>query len=572
MRSVGLLLLAAGLSMTGFGRAETQFPYSVAVPAGGVILRSGPGQTFYATDRVAAGASLEVYREEHGGWLAVRPPTGSFSLVERHQLKAGDEAGVAVVVQEDVLSCVGSRVQAVSSYVSQVRLRKDEPVELLAPWNDDAAAGEADVQAGAWCRIAPPAGEFRWLQASDLKPNRAPQPRSGDRVEPARESPPAETAGQAAAPKTSFEADGWRTKPADLAGSPPRSTPPATVAAEPVADSAAADGQRQTPTPATSAVAPRSDTDPGWTASPAVARPAADRQAAPVEMPVQAKHASQEPAASPVRVPVDGERLLGRPVSAPLAGAASTATAVKPAPPVPTAAAGVGGANVDASESPPRVPAPATSAPPVSAPAADRWTSRTPPPRQSIEELEVDLAMMVAQDAQAWRLAELRQRVDANLLRFETAEERVQARRLLDRISEFEQLQSRLAQVSAPTAQPVTTPASAPATAVPALAAAPAPLTASSPDGAADGASPDVKYDGSGWLVPVHSATGAAPPFALLDAQGEVLGYVSPTPGLNLQRYLRKQVGIFGLRGFVPTLNKPHVTAERVVDLDRHLR
>jgi len=82
----------------------------------------------------------------------------------------------------------------------------------------------------------------------------------------------------------------------------------------------------------------------------------------------------------------------------------------------------------------------------------------------------------------------------------------------------------------------------------------------------------EVKYDGSGWLVPVHSATGAAPPFALLDAQGEVLGYVSPTPGLNLQRYVRKQVGIFGLRGYVPTLNKPHVTAERVVDLDRHLR
>ena len=32
----------------------------------------------------------------------------------------------------------------------------------------------------------------------------------------------------------------------------------------------------------------------------------------------------------------------------------------------------------------------------------------------------------------------------------------------------------------------------------------------------------------------MHSATGTAPPFALLDAQGDVLGYVSPTPGLNL--------------------------------------
>jgi hypothetical protein len=174
--------------------------------------------------------------------------------------------------------------------------------------------------------------------------------------------------------------------------------------------------------------------------------------------------------------------------------------------------------------------------------------------------LEVDLAMMVAQDSQAWRLAELRQRVDANLVRFETTAERVQARRLLERIGEFEQLQSRMAQASPPTVPPATATASSP------------PAAGSAPADTAGSAAADVKYDGSGWLVPVHSATGAAPPFALLDAQGEVLGYVSPTPGLNLQRYVRKQVGVFGLRGYVPTLNKPHVTAERVVDLDRHLR
>lgn len=544
MRFVGPLLLAACLTLTGFGRAETTFPYSVSVPSGGVILRSGPGQTFYPTDRVAAGASLEVYREEHGGWLAVRPPAGSFSLVERHQLKAGDEPGVAVVVQEDVLSCVGSRVEAVSSYVSQVRLRKDELVELLAPWNDDAPVGEADVPTRAWCRIAPPAGEFRWLLASDLKPNRSPQP-PVDRAESTPESPPAEAASPAAAPKTSFEADGWRTKPAELAGSPTGTTPPAT-AAEPVAESSADD-------------------------SPAAASPR------DMPAPVQAKHTAATPAASPVRIPVDGERLLRRSVSSSPTAVDATAAAVKPAPSVPPVAAGTGRASVEPGEPPPRVPEPAPTAPPVSPPATDRWTSRTPPPRQSVEELDVDLAMMVAQDARAWRLTELRQRVDANLLRFETAEERVQARRLLDRISEFEQLQSRMAQVSSPTAQPVTaqpvtTPASPAATAVAAPAAVPAPLAASSPSDAADDASPEVKYDGTGWLVPVHSATGAAPPFALLDAQGEVLGYVSPTPGLNLQRYLRKQVGIFGLRGFVPTLNKPHVTAERVVDRDRHLR
>jgi len=164
--------------------------------------------------------------------------------------------------------------------------------------------------------------------------------------------------------------------------------------------------------------------------------------------------------------------------------------------------------------------------------------------------------MMVAGDMRAWRLADLRQRVDANLVRYESTAERVQARQLLDRIAEFEQLQSRMTQPA------LTTPATSSGS----------PVTNAAPLETAPAPAADVKYDGSGWLVPVHSATGTAPPFALLDAQGDVLGYVSPTPGLNLQRYVRKQVGIFGQRGYVQSLNKPHVTAERIVDLDRHLR
>jgi hypothetical protein len=72
--------------------------------------------------------------------------------------------------------------------------------------------------------------------------------------------------------------------------------------------------------------------------------------------------------------------------------------------------------------------------------------------------------------------------------------------------------------------------------------------------------------------VPVHSSKPTVPPFALLDAEGDVLHYVSPTPGLNLQPYVRKQVGVFGQRGYVRSLNKPHVTAERIVDLGRQRR
>jgi hypothetical protein len=79
------------------------------------------------------------------------------------------------------------------------------------------------------------------------------------------------------------------------------------------------------------------------------------------------------------------------------------------------------------------------------------------------------------------------------------------------------------------------------------------------------------RFDGNGWLVPVHSARRVAPPYALLDAEGEVLFYVVPSPGLNLHRYLRKRVGVYGQRTAHASVNKPLIAAERVVDLGRHL-
>jgi hypothetical protein len=70
----------------------------------------------------------------------------------------------------------------------------------------------------------------------------------------------------------------------------------------------------------------------------------------------------------------------------------------------------------------------------------------------------------------------------------------------------------------------------------------------------------------------VHSTKRAAPPYALLDGEGRILHFVSPAPGLNLHRYLRKEIGIYGQRSFISSLEKPHVTAHRVVDLNRHRR
>jgi hypothetical protein len=69
--------------------------------------------------------------------------------------------------------------------------------------------------------------------------------------------------------------------------------------------------------------------------------------------------------------------------------------------------------------------------------------------------------------------------------------------------------------------------------------------------------------------MPVHSTKRAAPPFALANDDGIVLYYVTPAPGLNLHRYTRKEIGVIGQRSYIPALQTPHLSAHRVVLLDR---
>jgi hypothetical protein len=77
-------------------------------------------------------------------------------------------------------------------------------------------------------------------------------------------------------------------------------------------------------------------------------------------------------------------------------------------------------------------------------------------------------------------------------------------------------------------------------------------------------------YDVAGWLMKVHASDQPAPPYAILDDNGRVLEFVSPAPGLNLHRYLKKRVGIFGYQSYLASLKTPHITVYRIVDLARH--
>jgi hypothetical protein len=75
---------------------------------------------------------------------------------------------------------------------------------------------------------------------------------------------------------------------------------------------------------------------------------------------------------------------------------------------------------------------------------------------------------------------------------------------------------------------------------------------------------PEREYDGVGKLTRVVSQRPGAPRYALVNSANEVVAFVSPGSGVNLQPFEGQHVGISGQRGYMPELKKPHVTALRV--------
>ncbi|WP_425400476.1 hypothetical protein [Aeoliella sp.] len=150
-----LLILAAATTVS---QAEPlDKPYSVWIGPTGAKVFSGPGDDYYATQRLPEGTECQVYEELRDGWLAIRPPEGSYSLVLASAL--GEEKdGVAEVRRDSTPSRIGSVIN--DSYSSvHVRLERGELVQVL-----DKAASR-DTQ---WATIAPPAGEFRWVRKVDV--------------------------------------------------------------------------------------------------------------------------------------------------------------------------------------------------------------------------------------------------------------------------------------------------------------------------------------------------------------------------------------------------------------------
>jgi uncharacterized protein YgiM (DUF1202 family) len=448
--------------------ADDDFPYQAYVAADGVEVVSGPGHRYYATDRLSRGVKVEVYREEASGWLAIRPPAGSFSWIAADFVERDEEDQRLGRVTEPTPAWIGTTAERVSEHRQHVTLKSDEVVRILGEKQVETDEGEET-----WLKIAPPAGEFRWIHLRDVSRQRpeplviqpaVPEPEPVLEQESPREPRRIETPRDAIALR-------------DLAP-PAREVEQAQFrsASEPVGKSISSDG-----------FVPR-------------------------------KRRGSEPLQT---VPTPSEQLASR----------KSATFTRPKLDPPPLAA---------------VPARSTFS---TVSASSSKSSSLETVTNQLERLELDLSAMVAQERSSWDLTGLRQQVEELVQRGSDPVARGNARLLLDKIKQFEQVFD--AEESA----------------------APAATAAGPQDSAADSPA-DPRYDGRGWLKPVVSRRSEKPPapFALVDADGKPLVFITPSPGLNLNRYVNKQIGVYGRRGYIESLKTSHVTAERVIDLTRHLR
>jgi hypothetical protein len=520
--AVGLPVGAAGNSV--------EFPYIAYVTESDALVRSGPGRKHYATAQVPAGFAVEVYRHDANGWCAIRPPEGSYSLVPLQQLQPLDERTAQVTI-DGIPARIGSTLGDQRNAV-QVMLARGERVGLL----------DAPSPTNPWVRIAPPAGEFRWIAATRLSRN-----------PPTEDSRPAKFVGAA----------GGRL-PWELPGDPGVSAREALIpitAPEPADDAPLGDvdafAHLTSPppsplAPAGSVVAAR-NANAAWASTALAVDPRTNAAVATTSAEEEIAIVPGSPAAAQ------------QPVVASSA-ADSAAAAVDPRAP----------------GSPPRV----------------RFEGVTPPrvptgpldPR--VAEMQLRLSQVVVGTPASWQFGALRDEAAALLAQETNTACRDQLRDVLERIGAFEAIQARyrglppnmqvFAAGNAGTSNGV---ASQPADATYTTQvrdrvrndlglAAPDDRGANNGVTPTPGGSPDdmqALYDAVGTLKPVVSRRPNAPQFALIGDDGQVVSFVTAPPDVDLQAYVGQRIGVRGSRGFMPEFRRAHVVASRVTNLENSM-
>jgi hypothetical protein len=582
-------------------------------------LFAGPSKDYYPTSDTKRGTPLEVYHRTHDGWLGVRPPDSSFSWVPASQAYLLPGGRSIEITDTKAVSWIGTELGSAKQYRWQVQLNLGEQLKVLG---ESSVANGAEAREALWYKVAPPDGEFRWIEqsavskippdVSKVNSTDSPAQMRGDSSTVVTAS--ARTTGENNVNHASYTQP-IPTQYANDAVSPAQSAaqfPSSPKATIPGQKKSTANGNRKN----TSNTSRKTNDFDGWYAfemnDNGMRFPLLDKLSGrdrgnasgsqgprldplahdPFSLAMQGQPTTNH---SPTSLPTKSARLTDSDREI-LAGSTPRSwrdprtlksrrgQAVPSAPenapvqlattnqqPLSAPADGVDQANFVSTTQ-------TNSAQTPFAPGDANWLGNQPsntaesanpshPMTASAGAAELQLALnqTVSQPPAQWNLDPLAERARFLIEHGANAVERGQARLLMDRIDEFRSVVARSQGLPAGSLTFSSGTTNTPINSV-------APTTAlQQANPSFNPTAPDAagmqQYDATGWLVPVHSTSPDQPTHAITNDSGDVIAYVSGMAGMNLEHYRNQPVGIVGLRGYLPHLKAPHIQAQRVTRL-----
>lgn len=540
--------------------AQVDVPYAASVIVNDAALRSGPGVDYYAVDLLPRGSNVEVYKNIEG-WCAIRPPEGSFSWVPARHLRLGASGKIAEVIEPKAIAWIGSNLSRPKEHMYQVKLERGETVAICGETRFERKKEQITET---WYKIEPPAGEFRWIETRFLS-----KPKSS--------------------PSELIASEGNNRRQVGSKGNdfpqPESGEPNSTLSKVPVA--LASNDQ-----PSAASIA---DAEPVVEQEPAPLSPKSVRAATPLTRPTS-------PRKTGFHEVTQGRYTLEK---IDLAGAGSTTSGQRGSPnqqatfvtPTDDGAANAP-RSFDGSRSVPAQFGNFNSA--MNDPQASRIESLGASDFDTqLKNLESQLGIAVSMHPVDWNLNTLRDQANQLINRGSTPLERARASMLADRINLYETHQKRTIDLEMQQSkQAAASPQSGtilPATEAPWKPTESAAVTSEQPSepsskepdeknaswmdkvagavgnglkGAAPESTP-THFDAKGKLQKViaKDQTVKYPPYALLDDDGKVVAFVG-SPVVKLDKYVGKEVGVYGRRGLHSASQTTYIEAVELVDLE----
>jgi hypothetical protein len=151
--------MALVLGFVGGASAQTVLYTATVKPATAEVLCSpGNGELVYATNVLPQGTKVQVVEEKAGGWLAIKPPPKSFSLINKLYLEPKGNDTYLVTTAEDATAPV---------LYGHAQFKKPTAISVsLARGTFVRAVGQPITgDDGVWLPIEPPDREVRYIKA-----------------------------------------------------------------------------------------------------------------------------------------------------------------------------------------------------------------------------------------------------------------------------------------------------------------------------------------------------------------------------------------------------------------------